>query len=68
MKSLSFIRKSFSTATQHDYSIFTNRILQVRPTYYYTNEETFADNKFMTKVDMAKEESSKQARNEFDEF
>ena len=32
------------------FPIFTSKVLMVEPTHFFLNEETFADNKFMTKV------------------
>jgi len=35
---------------EQEYPVFASRVLMVEPTYFFLNEETFADNKFMTKV------------------
>jgi len=45
-----------------------SRVLMVRPTCYYSNEETIADNKFMVRTKDSKEESTERAQTEFDEM
>jgi len=40
----------------------------VEPTHFFLNEETFADNKFMNKVEADQAESTKKAKEEFHRF
>jgi len=40
-------------ATKRGFSkVFASKVLMVEPTHFFLNEETFADNKFMNKVQM----------------
>jgi hypothetical protein len=41
------ITRSMSTK-----SVFASKVLMVEPTHFFLNEETFADNKFMNKVQL----------------
>jgi hypothetical protein len=46
-------------------STFASKVLMVEPTHFFLNEETFADNKFMNKVQLDQLESSTNAKEEF---
>ena len=50
---------------EQEYPVFASRVLMVEPTHFFLNEETFADNKFMTKVEIERKESTKRAIEEF---
>lgn len=54
----------------HDRTLpnFTHSVLMVEPTHFFVNEETFADNKFMNKVEEDQATSSKKAKEEFHAF
>ncbi len=41
--------RAMSTKTA---SVFASKVLMVEPTHFFLNEETFADNKFMNKVQL----------------
>ena len=55
------INRGFSTH-------FAKRVLMVEPTNFFLNEETFQDNKFMNKVQIDQQESTKKAIDEFKKF
>jgi len=44
---------------------FASKVLMVEPTHFFLNEETFADNKFMNKVQLDQLQSSTDAKHEF---
>lgn len=50
---------------EQEYPVFASRVLMVEPTHFFLNEETFADNKFMTKVQIEQKESTQKAIEEF---
>ena len=49
-------------------STFASKVLMVEPTHFFLNEETFADNKFMNKVQLDQLQSSTKAKDEFKRF
>jgi hypothetical protein len=46
-------------------STFASKVLMVEPTHFFLNEETFADNTFMNKVQLDQLQSSTDAKDEF---
>ena len=76
MNNLSASRRIFSSyshfnamrmfaSTTKALPLFTSKVLMVEPTHFFLNEETFADNKFMNKVQEDQATSSKKAKEEF---
>ena len=58
-------RRAMSTKKS---STFASKVLMVEPTHFFLNEETFADNNFMNKVQLDQLESSTKAKEEFYKF
>ena len=54
--------RAMSTKTA---STCASKVLMVEPTHFFLNEETFADNKFMNKVQLDQLQSSSDAKDEF---
>ena len=54
--------RAMSTKTA---STFASKVLMVEPTHFFLNEETFADNTFMNKVQLDQLQSSTDAKDEF---
>lgn len=50
---------------EQEYPVFASCVFMVEPTHFFLNEETFTDNKFMTKVEIERGESTKRAIGEF---
>ena len=54
---------------QDEKSFFTDNVIMVRPTSFYSNCETQEDNVFMVMDhNLSKEETTKRAQNEFHSF
>lgn len=55
IRSSAYTRLLMSTTTSRSMatkSVFASKVLMVEPTHFFLNEETFADNKFMNKVQL----------------
>ena len=59
---------SRAMSTKTAASVFASKVLMVEPTHFFLNEETFADNKFMNKVQLDQLQSSTKAKDEFKRF